>query len=266
MNKSIHAFVVLAYKESQYLEECVKSVLRQDYKSDVVIATSTPNSFISSIVKKYNLQIIENKDTRKGIGYDFEFARKCVDNELVTIAHQDDIYDKGYSDRMVNEYNRNKDSLIIFSDYYEIRDNKKVYSNLNLKIKRILLQPLKLRLRGNWVKKRVLSFGNPICCPAVTFVNSNIRHNEIFSSDYLCNVDWKAWEILSRESGKFKYVQKPLMGHRVHNESTTSDIIKNNIRTKEDYSVLCCFWPKWIAKIIAKVYSMSEKSNTTNHK
>ncbi|MDD6436198.1 MAG: glycosyltransferase [Clostridiales bacterium] len=266
MNKSIHAFVVLAYKESQYLEQCVKSVLRQDYKSDVVIATSTPNDFIRSIGKKYNLPIIENRDTRKGIGYDFEFARKCVDNTLVTIAHQDDIYDKDYSERIVNEYLRNKDSLIIFSDYYEIRDNKKVYSNLNLKIKRILLQPLKLRFRGNWIKRRVLSFGNPICCPAVTFVNANIRHNEIFSSNIQSNVDWKAWEILSKECGKFIFVPKPLMGHRIHEESTTSYIIKKNIRTKEDYSVLCYFWPKWIAKIIASVYSLSEKSYMTNHK
>ena len=52
--KVIHTFVVLAYKESQYLENCIKSVINQKYKSEVVIATSTPNKFIESLAKKYN--------------------------------------------------------------------------------------------------------------------------------------------------------------------------------------------------------------------
>ena len=34
--KNLHTFVVLAYKESAYLEECIKSVLNQEYKSEVV--------------------------------------------------------------------------------------------------------------------------------------------------------------------------------------------------------------------------------------
>ena len=46
MEKSIHTFVVLAYKESKYLENCIKSVLNQKYKSNVIISTSTPNKYI----------------------------------------------------------------------------------------------------------------------------------------------------------------------------------------------------------------------------
>ena len=41
-----HTFVVLAYKESRYLETCIQSVLNQEFKSNVVIATSTRNAFI----------------------------------------------------------------------------------------------------------------------------------------------------------------------------------------------------------------------------
>ena len=57
----IHTFVVLAYKESRFLEECIKSVLDQSIKSEVVIATSTPNQFISEMAEKYNLQIFVNE-------------------------------------------------------------------------------------------------------------------------------------------------------------------------------------------------------------
>ena len=71
MQSNCHTFVVLAYKESEYLEECIKSVLNQKYKSKVLIATSTPNKFINNIAKKYSLDVIENNGA-KGIGNDFD--------------------------------------------------------------------------------------------------------------------------------------------------------------------------------------------------
>ncbi|MFR2769325.1 MAG: glycosyltransferase family A protein [Thomasclavelia sp.] len=37
----MHTYVVLAYKQSKYLEECIKSVLNQKFPSKVIIATST---------------------------------------------------------------------------------------------------------------------------------------------------------------------------------------------------------------------------------
>ena len=55
------------------------------------------------------------------------------------------------------------------------------------------------------------------------------------------------------------------MGHRISLESTTTDIINKGIRTKEDYEILCKFWPRWIAKMIAKQYKKSEKSNNINN-
>ena len=128
--------------------------------------------------------------------------------------------------------------------------------------KKILLFPLKFHKISNtkFIKRSALRFGDAICCPAVTFVKDNVP-KEIFSSDLKCNIDWYAWEKLSKLKGYFYYINKPLMGHRIYSESTTSEVLKDNGRTIEDYKILCKFWPKLIAKIIAKVYSNSEKSN-----
>ena len=38
-----HSFVIPAYKDSPYLESCVKSLLHQTVKSELVIATATPS-------------------------------------------------------------------------------------------------------------------------------------------------------------------------------------------------------------------------------
>lgn len=256
----IHTFVVLAYKESPYLEECIKSVLNQSYKSRVVIATTTDNEFIRKLAKKYKLEVIVGKHT--SIGGDFDFAVQTGTTPLVTVAHQDDLYDFDYAKTVVDQYLKYSDATILFTDYYEIRNGEKTLSNLNLKIKRILLSPLRLKRLAKYafIKRLSLRFGNSISCPAVTFVKDNCP-KEIFSSPYQCNVDWFAWEKLSKRKGRFVFCSKKLMGHRISEESTTTDIIKQGIRTKEDYEIYCKFWPKWLAKLLAGLYQNSEKSN-----
>ena len=41
-----HTFAICAYKESPYLESCIKSVLNQSVKTKVAISTGTPNDYI----------------------------------------------------------------------------------------------------------------------------------------------------------------------------------------------------------------------------
>lgn len=260
--KTTHTFVVLAYKESQYLEECIKSVLNQSLKTNVIIATSTPNEYIKNMAKKYSLNIVINKEP-KGIGYDFDFAVNAADTDLVTVAHQDDIYAENYAKEIIAEYERHKDAIILFPDYYEIKGENNEYKNVNLKIKRFLLLPLKIKkISGiKFIKRCALRLGCAIGCPSVTFVKNKCP-KEIFASDMKCDIDWLAWERLSKRKGKFIYISKYLMGHRIHEESTTTEIIKENTRTKEDLIMFKKFWPTPIAKLITKIYANSEKNNS----
>lgn len=257
-----HTFVILAYKESTFLEECIKSVINQTVKTNVVIATSTRNSFIEKLAKKYSLEIIENKG-EKGIANDFNFALTCTKTPLVTIAHQDDIYENTYAEYVLDSYNKYSDSLIITTDYFEIRSNDKVYNNKNLKIKRFLLSLLKLKFISNlkFIKRSAIRFGNSICCPSITYCMNNLTTDKLFISDFTSNMDWLALEKISKMKGRFTYIHKFLMGHRVHEDSTTTKIINDGKRSLEDYEMFCKFWPRFIAKILTKLYKNSEKSN-----
>lgn len=257
-----HIFVILAYKESPFLETCIKSVVNQTTKSDIVIATTTPNQHITSLAKKYHLPIITG--THTNIGGDFDFAFQTgSDHALVTIAHQDDVYEKSYTSQIIQTYQKHKNSSIIFTDYFELRGQEKVYTNANLKIKRLLLFPIHIKktLKSKFAKRWILRFGCPICCPSVTFVIQNCPE-KIFTSDFKSNVDWHAWEKLSLLPHSFTYIPKPLMGHRISKSSTTSDIIAAGIRTKEDYQIFRRFWPAPLAKLLTKFYQNSEKSNS----
>ena len=252
-----HTFCVCAYKESPFLEECVLSLMNQTVKSNILIATSTPNEHISSIAEKYGIPLFVN-DAAPGIGSDWNFAISKAETDLITVAHQDDIYEPEYLEKILSKM-RN-DVIIAFSDYAELRSGKKVFSNKLLRVKRTMLFPLRFFKKSIFVRRRVLSLGCPICCPAVTYNGAVIRQNP-FKSDFKSNLDWQQWENLSKIKGSFIYIPEPLMCHRIHEDSETSKIIGDNLRTNEDYIMFCKFWPENFAKRIAKVYASSEKSN-----
>ncbi|MDD3192686.1 MAG: glycosyltransferase [Oscillospiraceae bacterium] len=258
---SDHTFVICAYKESGYLEECVRSLQKQTVPSKMIVSTSTPNGGIEALCEKYGLPLFINTGAR-GIAEDWNFGYAQAGSPLVTIAHQDDIYEPGYLEGILRGINGAKRPLIAFSGYGELRGGKTVWKNRLLKIKRLMLWPLRFGplQKSRFIRRRILSMGCPICCPAVTYVADNLPV-PVFTPHFKSNVDWQAWERLSREKGAFVYVPKALMKHRIHGESATSEIIGASLRGREDYEMLCKFWPRWIAGIIEHFYKQSENSN-----
>lgn len=255
-----HTFVIPAYGESAYLGECIESLQNQKLKSTVIMVTSTPCDYISDYAEKYHIPLYVNEG-EAGISGDWNFGISKVETPLFTIAHQDDVYLPDYSLRILQEYRTAKNPIILFTDYWELRGGKVVKEDKLLKVKRLMLLPLKRRSSWNsrfW-RRRVLSMGDPICCPSVTYVRERFPKGT-FKSNLKANLDWQAWEKLSRLDGSFVYLSEPLMEHRVHSESTTNKILENNARGREDLYMFEKFWPKPIAKLIDCLYSTNEKS------
>ena len=256
-----HTFVICAYKENKNLEKAVKSLMAQTVKSNIIISTSTPNMYIFSVATKYDIQVfIRNEES--AIAKDWNFGYMQAETALITIVHQDDIYEPDYLENVLRAVNKNPDMLICFTDYYEIRNGKKVMNNKLLIIKRIMLLPMLLKCarRSKFIRRRILSFGNPICCPSVTFNRVNAGDN-IFDENYKNSCDYKTWVVMSKMDGSFIYIPDALMGHRIYEGSETTKNIKENIRTKEDLEIFRSFWPDKIADFICRFYSESEKSN-----
>lgn len=256
-----HTFAICAYKDSPFLEECILSLVNQTVATNVIIATSTPNDFISNLAEKYQLKIYINEG-ESGITQDWNFAYKMAQTEYVTIAHQDDIYEEAYVENLHNYLETSKRPLIFFTDYAEIRNGEKITNNKLLKIKKIMLWIMRPRMFWNsrFIRRRVLSMGSPICCPSVTFIKPNLPE-VVFQHGFRASEDWEAWEMISKLKGEFVYCNKILTLHRIHEDSETSKILEDNKRVEEDYEMFCKFWPKPIAKILVKAYSTSETSN-----
>ena len=120
-----HTFVICAYKESKYLEECVESLEKQTVKSNIIIITSTPNNYIKNIAEKHNIPLYINKG-EKGIGQDWNFGVSNTKTKYVTIAHQDDIYSENYLEEIINRLEKDSEFIIAFGNYKEIKNGQKI--------------------------------------------------------------------------------------------------------------------------------------------
>lgn len=254
-----HSWVICAYGESPYLEDCIRSLKSQTVKSEIRMATSTPGPFLEGLCAKYGIPLEVNPGPG-GIGGDWNFAIRCAETEYVTLAHQDDLYDPDYAARFLEREAKARGMLLYFSGYDEIRKGERVRSNGLLRVKRAMLIPVRLFPGRKWARRLSLSLGNPICCPAVTYRTALMRENP-FGTEMKSNLDWEMSERLSRMEGSFVYEPRSLMCHRIHEESTTSRIIGDHARSREDLEMFRKFWPEGLARRIAKIYAGGEKSN-----
>lgn len=256
-----HTWIVCAFRESPFLEECIRSLMRQTVRSRIQVATSTPCEYISRIAEKYGCEVFVNHG-EAGISGDWNFALESAGTELRTIAHQDDLYEPGYTEEMLRRMNGAKNPLLYFSDYAELRNGEKVTGNRLLRIKRLMLIPVRLFPGLKAARRCSLAFGNAICCPSITYVMPAMDGLR-FENHFKSNLDWEMTEKLTRKKGSFVYSPRIGMCHRIHGDSTTTAIIGDHQRTREDYEMMKKFWPDGIAKRLSKVYAASEDSNRT---
>ena len=258
-----HTFVIVAYKEYDFLEECIKSLKDQSVTSEILISTSTPSQFLERIASKYKISLRVNEKS-EGIASDWSFAYNQAKTRYVTLAHQDDLYLPDYTKTCLARAEKFPNNLITFTDYNELFINKLRHNNLNLIIKRIILFPFyvwKKNISSPFWKSKMLLFGSPICCPCVIYNKKNIGDFE-FDISFLIGLDWEAWIRLSRMNGDFIYIKKRLMTHRIHEESETTMGIKSNRRRNEDIILFKRLWPEPLVRILSKLYSVSYESNS----
>lgn len=249
-----HTFVICAYQESEYLEECIKSLMNQKIPTNYLIATSTPNEHIKKLAKKYDIPVCVRKG-KPDIRDDWNFAYNQSKTELVTIAHQDDIYEPEYTKCILEKYDKN--ILMYNTDYIPYKKGADA-TDSNSKIKRILkfFTKYKFFARFRFFKVMSLAFGNSINCPSVTY-NKKLLGESIFTSDLKFSLDWDTFLKIARTKGISLYIPNKLVKYRIHDGATTKKFIVDNKRPAEDLTMFCKIWPKWMAKLIMKVYVKS---------
>ena len=273
---TIHAFVICAFGKSPYLENCIRSLLRQTAPSEIYIATSTPSEHIRRLARKYGLPLWVRQG-ESGIREDWLFAWRegGKRKRLITIAHQDDCYCRDYAKTVLAMYERYPDMTLFCSDYVTLKTRESrmadgTYYPVQTRIcagdlvrlvKKLLRLPLRFRFYANrtWVKKSALIFGNSICCPSCTY-NYSLIGDHMFDSGYSFALDWENLLSLAERSGRVVCVEEPLIAYRVHSGAATKKCIEDHRREADEASMFRKLWPDWMASLLMRFYKQSYKA------
>lgn len=263
-----HVFAVSAYKESPYLDECLGSLKKQRIKSSVIVCTSTPSDFISSLAYKYGytLFVREGKSSLKD---DWNFAVECAVSklgaQLVTVAHQDDIYDPDYISVLYKAYKLYPDMSVFCTSSRTIDALGHDTDSLAEDVKRVLRIGLRLRELAHLkvIKRSALVFGNAICCPSCTY-NIDLIKIPIFLDDDQFVTDWKALLRLSLLPGRFVISGRELISYRVHSDSQTKKAIDDSSRAQEEAKVYKSLWPEPLAYLLSHMMHASYGAYSAN--
>lgn len=256
-----HVFAVSAYRESPYLEECLRSLKNQRAKDAVIICTSTPNEQIERTACRYGYPVFV-RDGESSLKADWNYAIGCavryLGAELVTVAHQDDIYEPEYSIFLRKAYELYPDMLIFCSRYATIDQNGDRTDARAEDVKRILRMGLRLRKLAHLkiIKRSALVFGNAICCPSVTY-NISLTGESVFIDDDYFVTDWKALLRLADMPGRFVCLERVLLRYRVHPGAQTQKTISTHMRDIEEARVYSSLWPQPIAYVLSQLMHLS---------
>jgi glycosyltransferase involved in cell wall biosynthesis len=254
--KFSHTFAICAYEESEYLESCIKSLEAQNTKTNIIICTSTPSDYIKNMAEKYNIPYFV-RCGQSDIQDDWNFACECADTDLITLAHQDDMYSPEYATNIMKEMEKYPDAMLAFTDYRPLKHYKVSY-DANCFLRRLLKMPMWNRQMAQYpiFKKMSLCFGNTICCSAVTYNLTQISQ-PLFTSDLKFSLDWDTFYKYAQKKGRFVYIDKPLTFFRIHSGATTNKFIISNGRYKEDCIMFNKIWPSCIAKMLMEFYILA---------
>lgn len=258
-----HTFAIPVYLAAPNLGTLVESLrVQTGDASEILLATSTPSAELEAYAKRHGLPLHINPQ-RIDIAADWNFALSAAKTQLVTLAHQDDYFVSSYASRLSSALSRHPNGVLAFCDYSEHTPRGARPTNMNLRIKRALRQRAFGRrecIDNTRDKVRLLSLGNPICCPSVMF-NRALLANFRFPGGFRTNLDWMAWLEIARQQGGFVYVRERLVSKGVHAGSETTATIANRAREREDHAIFDKLWPRPVAAVLAFLYRLGYRAN-----
>lgn len=214
MNNELVSIIVLSYKNLQYIEETIDSILMQDYENiELIIGDDSTENFDIQYYKDY-IEYHKNKNIKNIIIYTndknvgiVKNANKAINMSkgkyIKFIAADDSFYNKDVISKMI-EYMSNNNSLILTTNMLMCDSDMNIKDDAYGNIER-LKKNLILGTNPDKFFKR-LSIGNFIPAPGVMFSTILFDKFGKFDENYVLIEDWNTWLRLSRQGVKFDYL------------------------------------------------------------
>lgn len=251
-----------AYGKAPYLPALLNSLMGQSAASKVIVCTSTPTPELQACCNQFAVPLFI-REGMPGLKDDWNFAYEKAAEiaELVTIAHQDDIYYPEYASEVIRMADAYPD-MVLFCCRYDTIDELGMQKKGSAEsVKRILRLPLRNQKKADSrLRKRLaLSFGNSIGCPTCTY-NTKYCSSPLFRNEYKFVTDWETLLRLAEMPGRFVAAEKPLMAYRVHRGAETMRNIENHNREREEREIFTRLHGSFAAGLLMWFYKRAYKA------
>ena len=249
-----HTFAICAYKDSPYLESCIRSLKRQTVPANIILCTSTPSGFIRELAGRYELPLFV-REGASDIQDDWNFAYEMAESDLVTIAHQDDGYHKDYAKAVQECWQRYPDTTVFTTDCIIVKNRTLQKPGTVQRVKKLLRLPLRLHhfCDKSLVKKAAFVFGNPVICPSCTYYKGMLG-SPLFDSPFKFALDWDTMWKLAGRPGRFICKERPLMYYRIHEAATTKACIEDHRRAEDEAAMYARIYPRPVVRLLMHFY------------
>ena len=128
------SFIIPVYNLSEYLRQCIESILNQSFKNFEIICvddSSDDNSL--DILKEYALKdnrIVVISQNKQGQGFARNNAIKLAKGKYIVFVDGDDWIENDYLSSLYNILKENEEEIIEFN-YREYNENSKTFKNIS---------------------------------------------------------------------------------------------------------------------------------------
>ncbi|SDY98474.1 glycosyltransferase [Tindallia californiensis] len=233
--KKVDILLATYNPNDQYFIQLLKSLDEQSYPNLFLIIrddSSNSDTFhsISKLVKthitSFDYRITANQNN---LGSNKTFEKLTLDSrgDYVAYCDQDDIWEKDKLTKLVELIEKNKDTVLCYSDLSVIdKDGVQLAESFKAINRRVN------HLYGNQLFKYFLRRNCITGCTML--IKSEIAKNAIpFCSQYYIHDHWLALFASSR--GRISYLPDPLVQYRLHEKNQIGLSLLNNIDDKDDY-------------------------------
>lgn len=239
MSAPIATIAIPCHNGAAHLEPLLHSLLaqtRQDFELLLVDDESNDGSVaLAQRVAGSRLHIAPAQP-RAGLAANFARAAALATTPHFCLAHQDDVYEPEYLDRLLAALHGEPAAPFAHCSATAIDGDGNAITAAAERFKRGLAQravdasPAQLY--------RLLWRGNFVCCPSVLFRTDAFRAIGGFDTRLSFALDWELWFRFARTGHRFVTTLEPLVRYRRHAANATSSATRSLRRFEEELQVL----------------------------
>jgi len=184
MMNPLVSVITPSYNQAQYLEDTIRSVLRQDYPNlEYIIVDGGSKDGSQNIIERYQDKLawwVSEPDEGQADAINKGF--KKASGEIIAWLNSDDLFLPGAISSAVELMQKNPDTGVVYGDAVSADAQGRLLNELRF---------------GNWGTRDFLQF-NMICQPAVFMKRSLVEKIGYLDASYHFYLDHQLWIRLSR--------------------------------------------------------------------